>query len=138
MQAQSARPVGAGIGIGEQIAGVESPLDKVKRLAKTMYGLSLPNTEANQIVSIAQQKFFGNIDTTLRSPEVRQMLGLYAAGTGQKFPLSATTPHGASLVEQGGIRYTRPRPTSTARATPIKAGYRCWAGRVRGTGQADR
>lgn len=35
------------------------------------------------------------------------MLGLYAAGTGQasRFPQSASTPHGASLVESGGSLY---------------------------------
>ena len=30
------------------------------------------------------------------------MLGLYAAGTGQNMPASASDPHGASLVESGG------------------------------------
>jgi hypothetical protein len=30
------------------------------------------------------------------------MLQLYSAGTGQKFPLSASTPHAGSLAEQNG------------------------------------
>jgi hypothetical protein len=33
------------------------------------------------------------------------MLELYAQGTGQKMPLSATTPRGGSLAEQGGNLY---------------------------------
>jgi len=33
------------------------------------------------------------------------MLQLYATGTGQKFPLSATTPQAGSLQEQGGKLY---------------------------------
>ena len=41
----------------------------------------------------------------VRSPSVRQLVMLYSEATGQKMPLSATTPYAGSLVEQGGNLY---------------------------------
>jgi hypothetical protein len=95
---------GLAIGLGEIIAGVESPRNEAKRLARNFYHIDINNTTADQIVGIAQQSYGGRVSIAIRSPEVRQMLGLYAAGTGQArmFPQSADTPHGASLVESGG------------------------------------
>jgi hypothetical protein len=65
---------------------------------------------ADQIAGIAQSKYGGNVETAVHSPEVRQMLGIYAAGTGQSksFPMSANTPFGASLTESGGTLYQSP------------------------------
>lgn len=96
--------VGTGIGIGEMIAGVESQRNEAKRLVKQQYHIDINNNMADQIVKIAQSSYGGRVSIAVRSPEVRQMLGLYAAGTNQAgaFPQSASTPHGASLVESGG------------------------------------
>lgn len=95
---------GFGIGIGEKLAGVESPLNQAKRLVRQAYHIDISNSMANQIVGIAKQSYGGTMSIAVMSPEVRQMLGLYAAGTGQanRFPQSAMTPHGGSLVESGG------------------------------------
>ena len=60
---------------------------------------------AKQIVSIAQQKYASHVSIAVRDPDVRKMLELYAQGTGQKMPMSATTPHGGSLAEQNGNLY---------------------------------
>jgi hypothetical protein len=97
--------VGLGIGLGEMIAGVESPRNEAKRLVRSVYHISINNTTADQIVSIANQSYSGHVSIAVRSPEVRHMLGLYAAGTGQGsiFAQSSNEPHGASLVESGGI-----------------------------------
>jgi hypothetical protein len=102
--------IGAGVGIDasliEKAAGIMSPMNKAKQLVKSIYGIGIDNQEANQIVSIAQSKYANNVTVAVRSPEVRQMLGLYAAGTGQKnFPLSASTPAAGSLAEQNGQLY---------------------------------
>ena len=97
--------VGFSIGVGEMLAGVESPLNEAKRLVKQIYNIGISNAVANQIVSIAQSKYGSRVSIAVRSPEVRGLLGLYAAGTGQKFPLSASTPYAGSLVEQGGKLY---------------------------------
>jgi hypothetical protein len=97
--------VGLGIGLGEKIAGVESPENEAKRLIKSLYGVSIDTSMAKQIVSIAQSKYAGHVSIAVRDPDVRKMLELYAQGTGQKMPLSATTPRGGSLAEQGGNLY---------------------------------
>ena len=96
--------VGAGIGVGEMLAGVQSPVHEVESLVKRRYGIGIEDSEANKIVSLAQSKYGGQYSVAVASPEVRQMLGLYAAGTGQanKFPVSATTPMGGGLEMQGG------------------------------------
>jgi hypothetical protein len=95
---------GFGIGLGEKLAGVESPENEAKRLVKEQYGITINNQTAQQIVAVAQSKFAGRVSLAVRSPEVRDMLGLYAAGTGQNGSrvLSSLTPHSASLVEHGG------------------------------------
>jgi hypothetical protein len=103
-------PLGAGIGaavgfgvtLGEKLAGVMSPVNEAKKDVKQAYGINIDNKTANQIVQVAKDKYAGHIGIAVRSPEVRQMLQLYSAGTGQKFPLSASTPHAGSLAEQNG------------------------------------
>ena len=104
-------PLGAAIGgaagalaaLGEMAAGVKSPQNKAKDDIKSIYHISISNSMADQIVGIANSKYGGNISVATHSPEVREMLGIYAAGTGQKnFPMGADTPHGAGLVEAGG------------------------------------
>jgi hypothetical protein len=96
---------GLGIGIGEKLAGVETPQNEAKRLVKQLYGVSIDTAMANQIVSIAQQKYSSHVSIAVRDPDVRKMLELYAQGTGQKMPLSATTPQAGILAESGGRLY---------------------------------
>ena len=94
--------VGAGIGLGEMAFGVESKRNEAKRLAKSIYSVSINNDMADKIVGIAQSKYGNTVSIAIRDPDVRKMLELYAAGTGQKMPLSSTTPRAGSLVETGG------------------------------------
>jgi hypothetical protein len=102
--ALSGAAAGLLIGAGEKIAGVESPRNEAKRLVKSQFGITINNPTADQIVAIARQSYASHVSLAVRSPEVRQMLGLYAAGTGQarNFPQGADTPHGGGLVESGG------------------------------------
>jgi hypothetical protein len=93
------------IGIGEKIAGVETPENEAKRLVKSLYFVNIDTAMAKQIVDLAKQKYAGHVSIAVRDPEVRKMLELYAQGTGQKMPLSATTPVGGSLAEQNGRLY---------------------------------
>jgi hypothetical protein len=105
-------PFGAAIGASagflaggiEQLLGIESPENKAKRMVKQLYVISINDATAKQIASIAQQKYAGQVDVAVRDPEVRKMLMLYAQATGH-MPLSAATPYGASLVDQGGKLY---------------------------------
>ena len=96
--------VGAGIGFGEMLAGVQSQRNEAKQLVSQIYHISINNSTADQIVQIANQSYAGRVSIAVRAPEVRKMLGLYAAGTAQanQFTASSDMPHGASLVESGG------------------------------------
>jgi hypothetical protein len=71
---------------------------------KSIYGVDIPQNSGTikQVVQIAQSQFGGQIAVAVRSPSVRQLVMLYSEATGQKMPLSATTPYAGSLVEQGG------------------------------------
>jgi hypothetical protein len=97
--------VGFGIGLGEKLFGVESKENEAKRLVKDMYHVSIDNAMATQIVGLAKSKYAGHVSIAVRDPDVRKMLELYAAGTGQQSPLSSTTPRSGSLVETGGKLY---------------------------------
>lgn len=89
-------------GIGEKLAGVESPLNEAKRLIKQKYGVTVDNKFAQSIVQLAQSKYGGKVSLAVEDPQTRQSLQLYAAGTGQKVPLGNTTPFVGSLIQQGG------------------------------------
>jgi hypothetical protein len=107
--------IGAGIGAAagalagglEVLTGAESPRHEAIRLVQQVYGIHIDNGVADQIVAMAKQSYAGHVSLAVRSPEVRHMLGLYAAGTGQGslFKQSANEAHGASLVESGGRMY---------------------------------
>ena len=95
------------IGVGEKLAGVESPERKAHDDIRSIYGVDIPPNSGTikQVVQIAQSQFGGQIAVAVRSPSVRQLVMLYSEATGQKMPLSATTPYAGSLVEQGGKLY---------------------------------
>ena len=99
---------GFGIGIGEKLAGVETPEAEAKRLVKQLYQVSIDTAMAKQIVDLAKQKYSGHVSLAVRDPDIRKAVELYAAATGQHRPLSATTPHGASLIELGSKLYQAP------------------------------
>jgi vacuolar-type H+-ATPase subunit H len=98
---------GFGIGMGEKLAGIESPQKKAHDDIKQIYGVDIPQNSGTikQVVSIAQSQFGGDIAVAVRSPNVRQLVLLYSEATGQKMPLSASTPYAGSLVESGGNLY---------------------------------
>lgn len=120
--------VGFAIGLGEIIAGVESPENEAKRLVKQIYGVKIDDGVARQIVAIAQQKYGNHVSMAVRAPEVRQLILLYSEATGQKMPLSSTTPRAASLVEQGGKLFQAPTYQDGTAYTfksnlPVAGGY---------------
>jgi hypothetical protein len=112
---QMGGPLGAAIGAGagfaiggmEMLLGIVSPAQKAHDDIKSIYNVSIPTNSGTikQVVQIAQSQFGGDIAVAVRSPSVRQLVMLYSEATGQKMPLSATTPYSGSLVEQGGKLY---------------------------------
>jgi hypothetical protein len=107
--------IGAGIGAAagfvaggmEKLVGIQSDAQKVHDDVKSIYGVDIPinSGTVKQIVQLAQSQYGDNIAVAVRSPSVRQIVMLYSEATGQKTPLSATTPYAGSLVEQGGKLY---------------------------------
>jgi hypothetical protein len=120
--------IGLGIGLGEKLAGVESPENEAKRLVRQIYSISIDNATAKQIAGIAQQKYAGHVSLAVRDPDVRKMLMLYSEATGQRFPMSATTPQSASLAEMGGklyqqASYVNGTPYTFQSSLPVAGGY---------------
>lgn len=101
---------GSLISLGETLAGVKSDRQKAIEDVRQVYHIGISTAMADKIAGIAQSKYGDNVAVAVRSPEVRQMLGLYAAGRGEasSFPQSANTPMGGSLVNQGGTLYQAP------------------------------
>jgi hypothetical protein len=97
--------IGGLIGLGEKIAGVETAENQAKRLIKQIYSLNIDNTTAKQIAAIAKQSYGGQVSVAVRSPEVRQLLQLYAQSAGQKSNLFLNDPHGVNLTQAGGGLY---------------------------------
>lgn len=54
-------------------------------IAKQKHGVTISKAFANNLVALAKQKYGNNTVDMMDSPEVGQMLRLYAAGTGQPF-----------------------------------------------------
>jgi hypothetical protein len=99
---------GALIGIGEKIAGVETPEREAARLIRSIYGHQIKDnsTTIQQIVAMAKQSYGGNIGVAVRSAPVRELLQLYADSTGQRSgSLLAMQVHSANLAESGGRLY---------------------------------
>jgi len=94
-------------GMVEKLLGIKSPQRKAHDDIKSIYGVDIPQNSGTikQVVQIAQSQFGGDMAVAVRSPSVRQLVMLYSEATGQKMPLSATTPYAGSLVEQGGKLY---------------------------------
>jgi hypothetical protein len=95
------------IGALEKLFGVKSLNQTAHDDIKSVYGIDIPTNSGTikQVVDIAKSQFGGSVSVAVRSPSVRQLVMLYSEATGQKMPLSATTPYAGSLVEQGGNLY---------------------------------
>jgi hypothetical protein len=100
--------IGFGIGLGQKLAGVESDESHASNLIKQYYGIDIPKNSdtIKQIVAMAKQSFGGAISVAVRSPQVRELIQLYADSTGQKSDaLVALQVHSASLAQSGGSPY---------------------------------
>jgi len=118
-------PLGAAIGgIAGAVAGivrlfVKGAADKAKEKIKALYGVDIADKGVlQQIVDMAKSGFGGNLDMAIRSPQIRDLIQLYAMTTGQKttgMPGSVTP---LSLVETGGSLFQSPQYNN---GTPLPA-----------------
>ena len=102
-------PIGAAIGAGVgAVAGlfrmfVRGAQEKAREKIKATYGVDI--REKNilaEIVRIAKQAFGGNLDMAIRSPQVRDLVELYALSTGQSTAGLPATMRPVSMLQQGG------------------------------------
>jgi len=102
-------PIGAAIGAGiGAVAGlvrlfVKGAQDKAREKIKATYGVDIRDKGVlKQIVDIAKQGFGGNLDMAIRSPQIRDLVELYALSTGQGTSGLPATMRPVSLLQQGG------------------------------------
>lgn len=102
-------PLGAAIGgIAGAVAGivrlfVKGAQEKAREKIKATYGVDISDKNVlKQIVDIAKQGFGGNLDMAIRSPQIRDLVELYALSTGQGTSGLPATMRPVSLLQQGG------------------------------------
>jgi hypothetical protein len=115
MGMQLAGPIGAAIGAGvgliggiaRTIFGGDDDQTHASKLIQQIYGVSIPRSSGviKQIVELAHTKFGNSISMAVRSPDVRELIQLYAESTGQKSNLFLLDPQAAHLVQNGGGLY---------------------------------
>ena len=103
--------IGALIGVGASIARmfVKSPEEKMAAKIKTAYGLEVKDRAfLSQLVQIAKGSYGGDFDMAIHSPQVRELLDIYAQMTGQAFKGAAPKVTPVELVQAGGMLYQSP------------------------------
>lgn len=108
-------PLGAAVGAAAGlIAGivrlfVKGAEEKAKAKIKAVYGVDISDKGLlKQIVDTAKSAYGGNLDLAIRSPQIRDLIQLYAMTTGQKPTGMPGTVTSLSLVETGGSLFQLP------------------------------
>jgi hypothetical protein len=88
---------------------VKGAQEKAREKIKAVYGVDISDKGIlRQIVDTAKQAFGGNLDVAIRSPQIRDLVELYAMTTGQKTYGMRGTAHPLSLIQTGGALYQSP------------------------------
>lgn len=83
--------------------------DKAREKIKDLYGVDIPDRGVlKQITDIAKQSYGGNLDMTIRTQQVRDLIQLYAMSTGQAIRGMPATVHPLDIVQKGGSLYQSP------------------------------
>lgn len=103
-------PIGAVIGgIAGAVAGtvrlfMKSAEEKAREKIRSAYGLDVKDKGLlKQIVQMSKDSFGGNLDMAIRSPQIRELLELYAMSTGQGFGTQAKVRPVSLMQDAGGI-----------------------------------
>jgi len=104
-------PIGAVIGgIAGAAAGVvrlfiKGAEEKAREKIRALYGVDMRDKGVlRQIVETARQSFGGNLDVAIRSPQIRELVELYAMSTGQRAAGIVDSMRPLELVQsRGGI-----------------------------------
>lgn len=103
-------PLGAAIGAGiGAVAGtirlfIKGAEEKIVQKVKATYGIDISRKFARDpLLGIIKQTFGGNIDVGIRSPQIRDLIELYAMSTGQNSQgINTTRPIASSFALSGG------------------------------------
>ena len=103
-------PIGAAIGAGiGAVAGtirlfIKGAEEKIVQKVKSTYGIDISRKFARDpLLGIIKQTFGGNIDVGIRSPQIRDLIELYAMSTGQNSQgINTTRPIASSFALSGG------------------------------------
>jgi hypothetical protein len=116
-------PLGAAIGAGiGAIAGiarlfVKSAEEKVREKVKALYGVDISDKGVlKQIADTVKSAYGGNIDVAIRSPQIRDLIQLYAMTTGQRPANMPGQVRPVSLIETGGSLF---QVASYSNGTPL-------------------
>jgi hypothetical protein len=117
--------IGAGVGA---IAGtirlfIKSGAEKVVSKVKQIYGIDIDRKFAQDpILAIIKQSFGGNVDVGLRSPQIRDLLELYASTTDQKSAGIVNRILPSTFANQGGQLVNIPNVGLTGAPVGFSAG----------------
>ena len=90
-----------------------SAQEKLRKKIRTVYGVEMRDKGIlGRIVQTAKQGFGGNLDVANFSPQVRDLIDLYAMSTGQRMSAMPATMRPMSLVQSGGSLYQAPGYTN--------------------------
>jgi hypothetical protein len=98
--------IGAAIGFtaGTIRLFVKGAEERAKERIRSIYGLTVSDRGIlKQIVQMAKESYGGNIDTAIRSPQIRELLELYAMSTGQSFGTQAKVRAASFTQTSGGM-----------------------------------
>jgi hypothetical protein len=101
---------------------IKGATEKTKDKIKALYGVDIADKGVlKQIVDMTKSEFGGNIDMAIRSPQIRDLIQLYAMSTGQHTKGMPAQVHPLDLVQSGGSLY-QSRGYSNGAALPGMGG----------------
>lgn len=118
--------IGAAVGFGAGFIRlfIKGATDKAKEKIRSVYGVSIDDKGIlQQIVEMAKQSYGGNLDVAIRSPQVRDLIQLYAMTTGQQ-PRAGTMPavmQSATFAQSGGSLSYVPNYSNGTALPPVSS-----------------
>jgi tape measure domain-containing protein len=98
----------AGFTAGMIRKSVKGAEQKMIEQVKTTYGVTISKQLAAQFVEIAKNQFGGDIRMAVVSPQIRELVQLYAMATGQKTTGMPRPMYGVQLAQTGGQLQMQP------------------------------
>jgi tape measure domain-containing protein len=97
--------IGGAIGFGAGIVRlfIKGAEDKAIQKVKDLYSITIDKQFARQIVDAAKSQYGGNLDLTIRTADMRELILLYGMSTNQDRGLSDDRPRGVFLSQRGGV-----------------------------------